>query len=133
MALPALSKCLVRCSSGPSSPILKERILLVSAGTGSGKTLPIALNVLLDDPDNNHVTLTLSPLKRLQVTQESDFNTRYGIPTVVINEDTPREDSWWNVSTSCLFLVSGHNLTNTYRRTSGIRRLVLVDALGFSS
>ncbi len=25
---------------------------LVSAGTGSGKTLPIALNVLLNDPDN---------------------------------------------------------------------------------
>lgn len=71
---------------------------LVSAGTGSGKTLPIALNVLLDDPDKSLVTLTLSPLKRLQVTQESDFNTRYGIPTVVINEDTPRDDAWWSVS-----------------------------------
>jgi hypothetical protein len=47
---------------------------LVSAGTGSGKTLPIALNVLLDDPDKDLITLTLSPLKRLQMTQESDFN-----------------------------------------------------------
>ena len=71
---------------------------LVSAGTGSGKTLPIALNILLDDPAKNHVTLTLSPLKRLQVTQMNDFNSRYGIPTVVINEDTPRDETWWNVS-----------------------------------
>ncbi|KAH9007451.1 hypothetical protein EDB84DRAFT_1572865 [Lactarius hengduanensis] len=70
---------------------------LVSAGTGSGKTLPIALNALLDDPSAHLVTLTLSPLKRLQVTQENDFNSRYGIPTVVINEDTPRDDAWWSV------------------------------------
>lgn len=74
------------------------RDCLVSAGTGSGKTLPIALNALLDDPDKSLMTLTLSPLKRLQMTQESDFNTRYGIPTVVINEDTPRDDAWWSVS-----------------------------------
>jgi replicative superfamily II helicase len=86
------------------------RDTFVSAGTGSGKTLPIALNVLLDDPDKNLVTITLLPLKRLQVTQETDFNTRYGIPTVVINEDTPREDSWWSVSDSCQILVSGFSL-----------------------
>jgi len=71
---------------------------LVSACTGSGKTLPIALNILLDDPSKNLVTLTLSPLKRLQVTQQNDFNNRYGIPPVVINEDTPRDEAWWNVS-----------------------------------
>jgi replicative superfamily II helicase len=53
---------------------------LVSAGTGSGKTLPIALSMLMDDPTKKRVTLTLSPLKRLQMTQESNFNTRYGIP-----------------------------------------------------
>jgi replicative superfamily II helicase len=74
---------------------------LVSVGTGSGKTLPITLNVLLDDPDKNLITLTLSLLKCLQVTQESDFNTQYGIHTVVVNEDTPREDLWWNMSISC--------------------------------
>jgi hypothetical protein len=73
---------------------------LVSAGTGSGKTLPIALNVLLNDSDKCLVTLVLSPLKRLQVTQESDFNSCYGIPTVVVNEDTLREDLWWHVSAS---------------------------------
>lgn len=75
-----------------------RRDCLVSAGTGSGKTLPIVLNALLDDPDKSLVTLTLSPLKRLQVTQESDFNSCYGIPTVVINKDTPRDDAWWSVS-----------------------------------
>lgn len=71
---------------------------LVAAGTGSGKTLPMALNILLDDPSKHLITITISPLKRLQSTQENDFNTRYGIPTVVINEDTPRDETWWNVS-----------------------------------
>jgi hypothetical protein len=49
---------------------------LVAAGTGSGKTLPIALSILLDDPAANYLSITISPLKRLQVTQESDFNNR---------------------------------------------------------
>jgi hypothetical protein len=71
---------------------------LVAAGTGSGKTLPMAINILLDDPSKHLITITISPLKRLQSTQENDFNTRYGIPTVVINEDTPRDDTWWNAS-----------------------------------
>ena len=70
---------------------------LIAAGTGSGKTLPIALNILLDDPAKKLVTITFSPLKRLQVTQENDFNSRYGIPTVVINQDTPDEEKWYNV------------------------------------
>jgi hypothetical protein len=48
---------------------------LVSAGMGSGKTLPIILNALLDAPDKQLLTLVISPLKRLQVTQENDFNT----------------------------------------------------------
>jgi len=65
---------------------------LVAAGTGSGKTLPIALCILLDDPTANYLTITISLLKRLQVTQESDFNNRFGIPTVTINEDTPRDN-----------------------------------------
>lgn len=50
---------------------------LVSTGTDSGKTLPIALNVLLDDLDKDLITLTLSPLKQLQMTQESDFDSQY--------------------------------------------------------
>jgi ATP-dependent helicase YprA (DUF1998 family) len=42
---------------------------LVNAGTGSGKTLPIALNLLLDDPLDNGISLTILPLKWLQVMQ----------------------------------------------------------------
>jgi hypothetical protein len=71
---------------------------LIAAGTGSGKTLPTALKILLDNPAAALTTITLSPLKRLQVTQENDFNSKYGISTVVINEDTPRDDAWWDVS-----------------------------------
>jgi hypothetical protein len=88
---------------------------LISAGTGSGKTLPIALNLLLDDPADGFISLTISPLKCLQITQVSqtllhmdtstftfwqgnDFNIKYGIPTVAINDDTLREDVYWNAS-----------------------------------
>jgi replicative superfamily II helicase len=62
--------------------ILADRLgkeSLISAGTGSGKTLPIAINILLDNPAKNLITLTLSPLTRLQATQEKDFVSRYGI------------------------------------------------------
>ena len=44
---------------------------LIEAGTGSGKTLPIALNLLLDDPADNLISLTILPLKCLQITQAS--------------------------------------------------------------
>ena len=75
----------------------QRRDCLIAAGTGSGKTLPIALCLLLDDPSANPLTITISPLKQLQVTQESDFNSHFQIPTVTINEDTPRDVDWWNV------------------------------------
>ena len=71
---------------------------LVASGTGSGKTLPMALTMLLDDPADHRITIMISPLKRLQVTQESDFNRRFGIHTVVINDDTQSKNSWWDVS-----------------------------------
>ena len=35
---------------------------LIAAGTGSGKTLPIALCILLDDPTANYLSITISPL-----------------------------------------------------------------------
>ena len=47
---------------------------LISAGTGSGKTLPTALKIMLDNPKDYLTTITLSPLKQLQVTQENDSN-----------------------------------------------------------
>ncbi|KAH9069630.1 P-loop containing nucleoside triphosphate hydrolase protein [Lactarius deliciosus] len=92
-----------------------QKDCIVSAGTGSGMTLPITLNALLDDPNKKLVTLILSPLKRLQMTQESDFNSRYGILTVVINEDTPREDAWWT-----------ENVWDGKERCPGRARLLIV-------
>jgi hypothetical protein len=35
----------------------------VTGGTGSGKTLPMALTMLLDNPADNRITITISPLK----------------------------------------------------------------------
>ena len=102
---------------------------LVSAGTGSGKTLPIALSMLLDDPMKKLVTLTLSPLKRLQMTQESDFNTRYSIPTVVINEDTLREEAWWTVSRVSFNCIP---VTEICRKIYGTARGVVQGVLGLS-
>ena len=105
--------CLI-CWSLPCNQIPREMQLravladqhrcdsMVSAGTGSGKTLPIALNILFDNPSDHRITLTISPLKRLQATQENDFCVRYGIPTCAINEDTPRDDKWWNVRCNLL-------------------------------
>ena len=40
---------------------------LIAAGTGSGKTLPIALSILLDDP----ITIMISPLKHLHTMELS--------------------------------------------------------------
>jgi superfamily II DNA helicase RecQ len=105
---------------------------LIAAGTGSGKTLPIALSILLDDPDAHNITITISPLKRLQVTQESDFNLRFGIPTVTINEDTPRENEWWNVSirwlfsTICSLSIVQKHVYNTATRRLGTSRHLIV-------
>ncbi|KAN0128820.1 P-loop containing nucleoside triphosphate hydrolase protein [Lactarius tabidus] len=90
---------------------------LVSAGTGSGKTLLIILNALLDAPDKQLVTLVISPLKCLQVTQENNFNTQYGIPAVLINEDTPRENTWWT-----------ENIWNSRNRSPGTAQILIVTA-----
>ena len=75
----------------------KKSDTLVLARTGSGKTLPMALTILLDNPAMNYKTITISLLKRLQTTHENDFNTHYSVETVVINEDTPRDEKWWNI------------------------------------
>ncbi|KAF9484311.1 P-loop containing nucleoside triphosphate hydrolase protein [Pholiota conissans] len=72
-----------------------RRDTLTFAGTGSGKSLPIAILILRDNPLEFRVTITISPLKRLQTSQEQDFNTRYGIRTFAINDDRPRDDAWW--------------------------------------
>ena len=94
----------------------RGRDSLISAGTGSGKTLPIALCTLLDDPAKKKVTIVVSPLKRLQKSQANEFTTRFGIRAVAINEDTPRDSTWWSVS--CLFMTYITRIySHIYRKT----------------
>jgi Tfp pilus assembly pilus retraction ATPase PilT len=42
-----------------------DALVTVATGTGSGKTLPMALMILLDDPASHQITITILPLKRL--------------------------------------------------------------------
>ncbi|KAL0057289.1 hypothetical protein AAF712_016074 [Marasmius tenuissimus] len=63
------------------------------AGTGSGKTLAVALLVHL--ASRHRITITISPLKRPQITHARDFLEKYKIPTLVVNEDTPRGVYYW--------------------------------------
>ncbi|KAJ7724305.1 P-loop containing nucleoside triphosphate hydrolase protein [Mycena maculata] len=64
----------------------------VIARTGLGKTLCITIPLLLKP---GTITLTVYPLKRLQAMQVKDFWTKYGIPTVGINEDTSDSPELW--------------------------------------
>ncbi|KAK7035127.1 P-loop containing nucleoside triphosphate hydrolase protein [Favolaschia claudopus] len=65
----------------------------VIARTGWGKTLCIAIPLLLC-PDK--ITVTITPLKRLQAMQVSDFLNKFCIRTVAINEDTPDDKDLWS-------------------------------------
>ncbi|KAJ7768865.1 P-loop containing nucleoside triphosphate hydrolase protein [Mycena metata] len=66
---------------------------LVIAPTGWGKTMCIAIPILLC-PEK--ITITISPLKRLQLVQVKEFAAKFGISTVAINEDTPNDPDLWN-------------------------------------
>jgi len=82
---------------------------VVRAGTGQGKTLAMAIPMLLRP---NSMAIVVSPLKRLQSTQVNigftvmwlslPFNQvrvfrRYGIRTLEINDDTPNDELIWKV------------------------------------
>ncbi|KAF8871288.1 P-loop containing nucleoside triphosphate hydrolase protein [Infundibulicybe gibba] len=69
----------------------RGRDSVVISGTGSGKTLCIVIPLLLFPTT---ITITISPLKRLQMMQVKDF-AEYGIETVAINEDTPHSPDLW--------------------------------------
>ncbi|KAJ7251796.1 P-loop containing nucleoside triphosphate hydrolase protein [Mycena haematopus] len=69
------------------------RDVLVDSGTGSGKTLCQIIPNLLH-PDST--SMTISPLKRLQILQAAEFET-WGIRTMSINEDTPNDKALWEV------------------------------------
>ncbi|KAJ6476423.1 P-loop containing nucleoside triphosphate hydrolase protein [Mycena vulgaris] len=64
---------------------------LVDSGTGSGKTLcQILPNLVFPDSSS----MTVSPLKRLQILQAAEFEL-WGIQTICINEDTPKDKALW--------------------------------------
>ncbi|SJL04214.1 uncharacterized protein ARMOST_07575 [Armillaria ostoyae] len=73
----------------------EKRDSAVIAGTGSGKTLIIALSILLDNPSSG-ATITISPLKHLQLTQAADFCNKYKINTIAINDDTSCTQKFWD-------------------------------------
>ncbi|KAF9257006.1 hypothetical protein L218DRAFT_949530 [Marasmius fiardii PR-910] len=68
------------------------------AGTGSRKTLAIALLVHL--VSRQRITITISPLKRLQIIQAQKFLCKYKIPTIVVNEETPCGLEYWTMRIS---------------------------------
>jgi hypothetical protein len=72
---------------------LDNKDTIISSGTGSGKTLIMVMLFLLFPLD---ISLVIVPLKRLQRTQLEAFS-RYHIPSVVINEDTPSDEILWKV------------------------------------
>ncbi|KAH6911333.1 hypothetical protein BKA70DRAFT_1031824, partial [Coprinopsis sp. MPI-PUGE-AT-0042] len=70
---------------------------LLYTGTGSGKTLVIAIAALLPMPSDNRIVIVISPLQRLQTTQAEDIQRKYQIPTIAINEHTPRTQEFFQV------------------------------------
>ncbi|KAF9051246.1 hypothetical protein BDP27DRAFT_1433914 [Rhodocollybia butyracea] len=72
-----------------------SRNTLVTASTGFGKTHIMALLMLLEKSTSTRIFITLSPLKRLQITQVVTFLEKYGISTISINQDTPRDIQYW--------------------------------------
>ncbi|KAG6848143.1 hypothetical protein H0H93_002999 [Arthromyces matolae] len=71
--------------------IQKGRDILVRAGTGYGKTLAMILPALLNP---ERVVITISPLRLIQQNHLQEF-TKYGVPTLVVNKDTPKDSTLW--------------------------------------
>jgi Lhr-like helicase len=90
--------------------VMSGRDSVIIAGTGSGKTVCMMLPLLLDP---GSISVVISPLKRLQMNQvRSMYFLRIqltlhqviefeniGIRAISVNEDTPKDRSFWKVST----------------------------------
>ncbi|KAJ7285331.1 P-loop containing nucleoside triphosphate hydrolase protein [Mycena rebaudengoi] len=68
------------------------RDVLIDSGTGSGKTLCLVLPNLLYPQTTS---MTMSPLKRLQILQAAELEW-WGIRTICINEDMPNDKALWD-------------------------------------
>ncbi|KAG1893191.1 uncharacterized protein F5891DRAFT_963388 [Suillus fuscotomentosus] len=106
---------------------------VITAGTGSGKTLCIIIPILLRP---GTISMTISPLKCLQATQVLK-STKYGIPTISINEDTAADPALWEsirvgkfthliVSPEQLSMFNGHlpRLTRLLRQDQTFTRRI---------
>ena len=90
--------------------VMSGRDSVIIVGTGSGKTACMMLPLLLDP---GSLSVVISPLKRLQMNQvRSMYFLRIqltlhqviefesiGIQAILVNEDTPKDRSFWKVST----------------------------------
>lgn len=64
------------------------------------------------------------------MTQANDFNTKYGIPTITVNDETPRDDEYWKVSDllglRTLTILRQKHVHDTTTKTPGTARLIIV-------
>ncbi|THV02963.1 P-loop containing nucleoside triphosphate hydrolase protein [Dendrothele bispora CBS 962.96] len=76
--------------------ILMRRDIFLEAGTGFGKTLASVFRNCCNDG----ITIIISPLKRLQLSQAESIFRKYGLCTIVVNEDTDDSNEFWRASNS---------------------------------
>ncbi|THU78906.1 hypothetical protein K435DRAFT_876129 [Dendrothele bispora CBS 962.96] len=84
----------------------------------------MALLILLDD-DPSKISITISLLNRLQVSQVETFFCKYRIRTVSINHDTPKSNDWWRNHV--------HDLRHKTSQISTARHLILLRDKSFQT
>ncbi|KAJ3839832.1 hypothetical protein F5878DRAFT_724217 [Lentinula raphanica] len=90
--------------------VYQKKDTLLVAGTNSGKTLVVILLALLQKP--GHITIMVSPFKRLQESMAKDMWERYNLNVVVINEETTRDVVWWKAFAASAILASNSSCTD---------------------
>ncbi|TRM60692.1 hypothetical protein BD626DRAFT_571411 [Schizophyllum amplum] len=88
------------------------------AGTGFGKTLVAILNQMLAADDS--FTMIITPIKHIQSSHAESISSKYGLETVVINDETTRDEEFWRTKV--------HDLK---KKQAGTARVFLVTAEQF--
>ncbi|THV00107.1 P-loop containing nucleoside triphosphate hydrolase protein [Dendrothele bispora CBS 962.96] len=97
--------------------------VFLNVGTGFGKTLASILLQLLSDGEV--ITIIISPLKRLQASQAESLQMKYGLCTIVVNEDTPSDDHFWKVIFGPAVVWAAMTATATSQALKSIEKVVL--------